>query len=210
MRADGPESSHDDDARSSWNQRHAERGRPAAPARFLTDRAHLLPPRGRALDVAGGLGRNAVWLARRGFDVTLIDVSDVAVEGAEAAASAAGVELTTVRSEITPGTVPAGPFEVVVVHHFLDREVWTRLPRIVAGGGVLLVCQPTERNLERHPRPSRRWLLADGEIAAFAAAATSADPALEIVEVGEGWTDEDRHEARLVIRRRRPHGEPAP
>lgn len=201
MRADGPDASHEDTARSSWNQRHAERGWPSAPARFLTDRAHLLPAGGRALDVAGGLGRNAVWLARRGFEVTLIDVSDVAVEGAEAAASAAGVTLTTVRSEVTPDAVPAGPFDVVVVHHFLDRPVWARIPRVLAEGGALFLCQPTERNLDRHPRPSRRWLLAEGEIAAFAAAATAADPALEVVEIGEGWTDEDRHEARLVIRR---------
>jgi tellurite methyltransferase len=209
VRADGPERAHEDPARTMWNDRHTDRGRVAEPARFLIERAHLLPAGGRALDVAGGLGRNAIWLADRGFDVTLLDVSDVAVEGARAAAAEVGATLTAVRTEVTPDTVPDGPFDVVVVHHFLDRPVWARLPATLAEGGVLFVCQPTERNLERHPRPSRRWLLAASEMAAFASAARSADPGLEIVEVGEGWTDEERHEARLVVRRHRSGADPA-
>lgn len=200
MRDDGPDEAA---TRSLWNSRHAERGRLTTPARFLTERAHLLPAGGRALDVAGGQGRNAIWLAERGFDVTLLDVSDVAIAGAEDAAVEAGVSLTAVRTEVTPEAIPAGPFDVVVVHHFLDRPVWAALPGALADGGVLFVCQPTERNLERHPRPSRRWLLAESEIAAFAHAATAADPGLEVIEVGEGWTAEERHEARLVIGRRR-------
>lgn len=206
MRDEGPDRA---DARSLWNSRHTERGPLTAPARFLTERAHLLPAGGRALDVAGGQGRNAIWLAQRGFDVTLLDVSDVAIEGAEEAAAEAGVSLTAVRTEVTPEAIPAGPFDVVVVHHFLDRPVWAALPGALADGGVLFVCQPTERNLERHPRPSRRWLLAESEIAAFAYAATAADPALEVIEVGEGWTDEERHEARLVIGRHRSRTAPA-
>lgn len=190
-----------DEARRTWNARHADRSPGAQAARFLTDRAPLLPVTGRALDVAGGTGRNALWLAARGLQVTLVDVSDVAAERAREAAVAAGVPLEVVRREVTPGTLPSGPFEVVLVHHFLDRAVWAALLPTLAPGGVALLCQPTVRNLERHPRPSRRWLLEEGEVLDLAAAATAADPGLTVIEASEGWTDEDRHEAHLVLRR---------
>jgi tellurite methyltransferase len=189
--------------RIRWNARHRDRPVPTEPVRLLTERAHLLPRRGRALDVAGGTGRNAIWLAGRGLDVTLVDVSDVALAHAAAAAAEAGVALTTVQADLAADPLPAGPFEVVLVHHYLDREVWSVLPSMLAPGGLLLACQPTIRNLERHARPSACWLLGENEIGFLAEAVVDADPGLEAVEVTEGWTGEGRHEARLVLRRRR-------
>lgn len=196
----------DPDARARWNARYRARAGSGPPARFLTDRAPLLPGSGRALDVAGGTGRNAVWLARRGFEVTLVDVSDVAVAAAEADAARQGTEVTVVRGELAPDRLPDGRFDVILVHHYLDRALWTALPPRLAPGGVLLLCQPTVRNLERHPRPSRRWLLEIGEIPRLAARLCRDDPDLEVVEATEGWTEDDRHEGRLVVRRREAGG----
>jgi hypothetical protein len=62
---------------------------------------------------------------------------------------------------------------------------------------VLLIAQPTVRNLERHDRPPRSWLLDEGQLGAVVAGLEH----LEVVELSEGWTDEDRHEARAVLRR---------
>lgn len=187
--------------RSSWNDRHAARETPVRPAAFVIEREHLLPAEGRALDVAGGSGRHAVWLARRGFEVTLVDISDVALARAEAAAGEVSVELTTVRADLSNDPLPAGRFEVIVVVDYLDRDVWAALPPRLAPGGLLLASQPTVRNLERHARPSVRWLLDEGEIDVLANVAKDADPDLRVVEVTEGWTGEGRHEARLVLRR---------
>src|SRR5213075_3071128 len=65
--------------RERWNARWREQaGELAPPAAFVVEHTALLPASGRALDVAGGAGRHAVWLARAGLDVTMIDVSDVA------------------------------------------------------------------------------------------------------------------------------------
>ena len=64
----------------------------------------------------------------------------------------------------------------------------------LARGGLLLYVHSTMRNLERHDRPSKRFLLAEGELrTAFAGA-------LEIVSYDEGWLDGGRHEARLLAR----------
>jgi tellurite methyltransferase len=191
--------------RANWNERHAAGETSTEPAAFVTERAHLLPPGGRALDVAGGAGRHSVWLARRGFEVTLVDVSDVGLARAASAAVDAGVTIATVQVDLEAEaeSLPSGPFDVIVVHHYLDRDVWSALPDALAPGGVLLVCQPTVRNLERHARPSARWLLDEGEIGILTQVIVDADPDLEVVEVTEDWTDEGRHEARLVLRRAR-------
>src|SRR5512134_3164184 len=78
--------------RERWNARWREQaGELAPPAAFVVEHTALLPKTGRALDVAGGAGRHAVWLARAGLEVTMIDVSDVAIERAERRAGAAGV-----------------------------------------------------------------------------------------------------------------------
>lgn len=188
---------HDD--RSRWNARYAGVEPPQRPAAFLVERAHLLPVRGTALDVAGGGGRHACWLASRGLTVTLVDVSDEACRLTTERAAAAGLPVRAVRRDVTTDGLPAGGWDLVLLHHFLDRDVIAAAPRSLTPGGLLLVCQPTVRNLQRHARPSRRWLLEEGELRAL----VEALPAVEVVAYEEGWTDEDRHEAMLALRGRR-------
>lgn len=186
-----------DDPRERWNTSWQQRAEEREPAAFLTRRAHLLPDRGRVLDVAGGDGRNAVWLAQHGLEVTLVDVSDVAVDRAAARAAAAGVSIEAIRRDVERRGLPPGPWDVIVITYFLDRAVLRQAPGLLAVDGLLLFAHPTVRNLERHDRPSRAWLLAEGELDEL----TAALDGVEVVEASEGWTEEDRHEARLVARR---------
>lgn len=185
------------DERTRWNARHAGRVPLTEPGQFLVRHASLLPARGRALDVAGGGGRNAVWLARRGFSVTLVDVSDEACRLAAEAAARADVDLAVERRDVSGTGLPPGPWDVIVFHHFLDRDLWAPAAAALAPGGVLLITQPTVHNLERHDRPSREWLLEPGEL--VAAARTWAD--VEVVVADEGWTADGRHESSIVARR---------
>ncbi len=188
--------------RERWNQRWRGREHPTdEPSPWLVAIAPLLPSRGRALDVAGGAGRHAVWLARRGLDVTLVDVSDEALALAGGAAAAAGVRLELVRGDldVDPGALPPGPWDLIVCFHYLDRPLLPRLAAALAPGGTLVFCQPTRKNLERHPRPGSSHLLDEGE-------APSLARGLDIVVSEEGWLDEGRHEARLVARRSAAQG----
>jgi SAM-dependent methyltransferase len=181
--------------RDRWNQRWRD-AVPAAPSAFVASQLGALPVTGRALDVAGGAGRDAVALARHGLDVTVVDVSDAGLERAGEHAIAAGVGLHLVRADLDDEALPVGPWDVIVVNHFLCRALWPALSAALAPGGRLLLCQPTRSNLERHPSPSARFLVDDGELLAFARSA-----GLDIVHHREGWTDSGRHEAELVARR---------
>jgi tellurite methyltransferase len=185
--------------RDRWNERYrAEDGVPP-PAPWLLALDPLLPRRGRALDVGGGTGRHALWLAGRGLAVTLADVSDVALSRAAAEARARGLPLATAEVDLEEAPPPAGPWDLVLCVYFLHRPLLAALPALLAPGGLLVVAHATRRNLERHPRPGPRHVLEDGELPGLVRG-------LEVLRSEEGWLEAGRHEARLVARRPREDG----
>jgi len=179
--------------RERWNARWRDEPSPP-PSAFVTGLADLLPGSGRALDAGGGTGRHALWLARRGLDVTLADVSDVALARAVRAAREEGLALRTLAIDLEDSALPAGPWDVVLCTYFLHRPLLAAAAKALAPGGLLAVAHATRRNLERHPRPGPRHVLEDGELPGLVAG-------LEILRSEEGWMEEGRHEARLVARR---------
>ncbi|EYF07292.1 class I SAM-dependent methyltransferase [Chondromyces apiculatus] len=185
-----------DDDRIRWNARWRERGQghpePDPPSSLVTARADLLPTRGRALDIAGGAGRHALWLARRGLDVTLVDISEVALDLAQRAAGQAGLPLHTLQRDLEREPLPEGPWDLILCFHYLQRSLFPRIPALLAPGGVFLIVHQTHGNLLRHERPSARFLLADGELP------TLVGLALREVHYEEGWLAEGRHEAVLL------------
>lgn len=183
----------DDAAR--WDARYAHGDAATEPAAAFVELARGLPP-GRALDVAGGAGRHALWLARHGWEVTLADVSPVGVDLAARHARQAGVELATEVGDLDTAPLPAGPFDLVVLVAFLDHHVLDQVPGVLAPGGRLLFVHPTVANLERHDRPPRRFLLEPGEITTIPERL-----GLEVEICAEGWSGDGRHEARLLARR---------
>ena len=177
--------------RQRWNGRYQEQTGISEPSRFLQALADRLPSTGRALDVAGGPGHDALWLARRGLDVTLVDISDVALERAASAAREAGAPLRVERVDLEAAPLPRGPYQLVLCLNFLWRPLFDEIPRVLAPGGLFVFAQPTQSNLQRNPHPSARFLLEDGELPRLVRG-------LEVVSYTEGWTEEGRHEARLV------------
>jgi tellurite methyltransferase len=195
-----------DEDRRKWDARYRDNGAESTtPSPFLCSlAADVLPTRGRALDVAGGAGRNALWLARRGLDVTIVDVSTEGLALARVSAETSGVRLALVAADLERDPLPPGPFDVVLSFNFLRRPLFPAMAAALAPGGVLIYLQPTRSNLERHARPPAAFLLEDGELPALV------PPTLEVVRYHEGWFTDDpsappaeaRHEARLVARRR--------
>jgi 2-polyprenyl-3-methyl-5-hydroxy-6-metoxy-1,4-benzoquinol methylase len=186
--------------RERWDARYAGRGSSTAdPASALLDLDRLLPTAGTALDLAGGDGRHAVWLARRGLDVTLADISPVGLMRAEDLAERESVLVRTLAVDLEHDQVPAGPWSLVLCTDYLQRDLWARVVPHLAPGGRIVWIHPTHINLERHPRPSERFLLAPGEAAAIIGAV---EPPLRVVLSDEGWCGSPlRHLARVVADR---------
>jgi SAM-dependent methyltransferase len=180
-----------------WEGRYAAEGLdPGAPEPFVEAATSSLAP-GAALDVAGGLGRHALLIAARGFDTRLVDISPRGLRAAEGFAKARGVSLRIEARDLEADGLPDGRFDLVVVAWFLlDARAWSELPSRLSAGGHLVYVQPTTTNLERHPRPSRRFLFAPGELEAKVRAA-----GLRVVRSEEGWDARGHHTARLLAAR---------
>ncbi|MBT8193481.1 MAG: class I SAM-dependent methyltransferase [Acidimicrobiia bacterium] len=123
----------------------------AAPNRFLVAEVEAMAP-GRALDVACGEGRNAVWLATRGWNVTGADFSPVGIGKARQLAAEHDVDVTWEVVDITTRRWPDAAFDLVIVFYLhmppdAIRSVLRHAQDALAPGGTLLVVGHALRNL---------------------------------------------------------------
>ncbi|WP_019631763.1 class I SAM-dependent methyltransferase [Actinomadura atramentaria] len=127
-----------------WDERYGSRDQlfSGNPNGVLVTEAADLPP-GRALDLGCGEGGDALWLARRGWRVTGVDISEVALRRAAASAADVADRTAWTRADLTAEPPPAGPFDLVTAQYFPlpvrpDHAALRRLLAAVAPGGTLL------------------------------------------------------------------------
>ena len=127
------------DAAERWNERYSRGFEPFAgePAQWLAAHEALLSGAGRALDVACGSGRNAAYLARGGYDVDAIDVSDVAIGALRDAARECDLAITAWVVDLEREPLPPGPYDVIVTMNFLQRDLFGAMRAALAPGGLL-------------------------------------------------------------------------
>jgi len=140
--------------RDDWNVRHAAReiDREVKPAASLAGEFGDIHPRGRALDLGCGQGRNAVWLAQRGWRVTAVDYSDVAIDRARQLAAAQDVEVEWIEADVTSFIPPAGAFYLVLIAYLQipashRRKVLAQAAAALASGGTLFMVGHARLNL---------------------------------------------------------------
>lgn len=198
--------------REEWNRRYAgtELLWTARPNRFLVGEADDLPP-GRALDLACGEGRNAVWLAEQGWRVTGVDFSDVALAKARELAAARGVEADWVQADLLDYRPERRAYDLVLLFYLQlpadqRREIVRAAADAVAVGGTLLVVAHDSSNLEHgHGGPKEAAVL-------YTAADVVSDldgSRLEIERAGRverpvATTDGDETALDALVRARRP------
>ncbi len=114
---------------------HHRGGQPSA---FLVENIDLLP-KGCVLDVAMGRGRNAVYLAGRGFDVEGVDISPEALEAAKALARQSGVRLTARLKDLEKDVfIEKDAYDLVICFNYLYRPLMPVLKAALRTGGMLV------------------------------------------------------------------------
>lgn len=161
------------DEQLRWNQRYAE-----SPSSWIEPDDFLIraceeflasTTPGFALDVAGGAGRNSVWLAQRGWRVKLVDISDVALRLArekfdtaaphEGSLETESVDLNSVED------LGARRFDLITVFYFLRRELFPAICSALKPGGTLIYRTYTIDRMKAPGGPSDpQYLLQPNEL----------------------------------------------
>jgi SAM-dependent methyltransferase len=152
---------------NAWDERYAasELVWSVGPNQFVEAECADLPP-GRALDLAAGEGRNAIWLARRGWDTTAVDFSQVAVDKGRTLAGP--IEIEWVCADATTWT-RADAYDLVVIAYLQLPEAERReavrrgFAALRAGGTFLLVCHDTSNLTEGTGGPQDASVLLTAE-----------------------------------------------
>src|SRR5512135_1760149 len=122
-----------EDERETWNKRYAEGEHMAfEPDPFLlTAYDDFIQPRfpkgGSALDVAGGLGRHAIWLAELRWRVTVVDISEVAFEKAQRKAQERDVKINFLVRDLRSFDPGEEKYDLVLVFFYLQRDLYPAL-----------------------------------------------------------------------------------
>jgi tellurite methyltransferase len=108
------------------------------PSQFLVDNIGLLP-KGRVLDVAMGRGRNALYLARLGFDTEGVDISEEAVNAALAQAKKDGVHLKATKADLEKDyQIEKGAYDVIICFNYLQRSLFPQIKGGLRTGGIVV------------------------------------------------------------------------
>ena len=179
--------------RAKWDERYrkgayADRPHPSELLRDWIGRA----PRGRALDVACGAGRNALYLAVHGFEVDAVDISSEGLARGRRSAAERGLTVHWIEHDLDqPLALPDG-YALILVIRFLDLPLIRRLAQRLAPGG-LLICEEhlrTEAEVIGPGNPAFR--VAPGELREVASG-------LQVLQYDEGlFDDPDRRRAALA------------
>jgi SAM-dependent methyltransferase len=143
-----------DGRQAHWNDRYDTKGFVfgAAPNEFVAASLGDMPP-GKVLDLGSGQGRNAVWLAAQGHEVTAVDFSAVATDQARQLAAEAGVDVTFLTADILEWEPEPGVYDLVLLSYIqlpetTRRQVHAKAIRALAPGGVVFVIAHHADNLE--------------------------------------------------------------
>ena len=122
-----------------WNERFREKdftlGKDPSP--FLKKYIHRLP-KGKALDVAAGEGRNAIFLAQHGFDVDAIDISEKGLNKARRFARDRGVRIRTLVANLDEYKFEKEKYDLIANFYFLKRSLVPKLKKALKKGGKII------------------------------------------------------------------------
>ena len=152
------------DLRDKWNSRYKESAVVPKAARVLHENLHLLPTKGLALDVACGLGGNAIALARQGLQVDAFDISDVAIAALQEQVEQNGLSINALVRDIEQTPLEPRTYDVIVVSYFLSRPLFPLLIAALKPGGLMYYQTFTQSKVSDRGPQNPDYRLADQEL----------------------------------------------
>ncbi len=149
-----------------WNKIYSSAESVGDAVAVLKENSHLLPAQGQALELACGMGRNALFLARQGLETAAWDISDVAIqrlnEEAKAQNFSAGFH-AQIRDVVKEPMLP-NSFDVIVVSYFLDRSLVPAIQDALRSGGLLFYQTFSRLQVDESGPRNPDFRLADNEL----------------------------------------------
>jgi SAM-dependent methyltransferase len=197
---------------AAWDERYAgpELIWGSGPNCFVAEELAALPP-GRAIDLGTGEGRNAIWLAERGFTVTAVDFSRVGLARAAGLAAGRGVTVDWVHADLLDYRPAPGAYDLVLIAYIqLPAGRLTELARTaataLAPGGTLLAVGHDRDNLDRgHGGPKDPGVLWTPPVVTAGLTGLTVQQA-EQVNRTVTTPDGERTAIDTLVRAVRPHG----
>jgi tellurite methyltransferase len=142
--------------REKWDRQHAVRDNEQQPSGFLREifeaGAWQIGP-GRALDIATGKGRNAIFLAAQGFAVGAIDISPVALAEARSRAEEKGLAISWQQADLEKIELPENSYDLIVNFNYLQRTLVPQLKAALkVGGHVIFETYLIDQQTIGHPK----------------------------------------------------------
>ena len=138
------------------------------PVAFLKEHIKLLP-RGKVLDIAMGEGRNAIFLAKNGFEVDGCDISERAIEKALSLAKENKVQINASVADLETFLLPQETYDVIACFYYLQRNLIPQIKKALKPGGFVIFETYTVENLDRgfEGPKNRDYLLKTNELLNF-------------------------------------------
>ena len=133
------------------------------PSRILIQLLSILP-KGKALDIACGEGRNGIFLAKNGYEVDSIDISSVALERGGEAARREDLKINFVQTDLENYQIPPETYDLIINFNYLQRSLVPAIKRGLKKGGVVVFETYTlEQQAIGHPK-NPEFLLKSNEL----------------------------------------------
>jgi SAM-dependent methyltransferase len=126
--------------------------------------ADHFPNGGAALDLAGGVGRHALWLAKRNWQVTVVDISKVAIRKLDRKALQLDLTLDLFALDATEYQFMPGRFDLIVMFYHFDRDICPRILSALKPGGFLICKSSLRWDTHEGTAPTTMGPLAKNEI----------------------------------------------
>ena len=150
--------------KSRWDRVYQNSGSMAVPAEVLLENHFLLPEKGCALDLACGLGANALFLAKKGLATAAWDISSVALTKLQKKAELNDLVIDVKQLNIEASCLLKNSFDVIVLSHFLDRSLCNAIMGALKPNGLLFYQTYVREKLCASGPNNPEFLLARNEL----------------------------------------------